>query len=250
MNNYSWVTLLSGDNYINGVLGLNYSLQKVNSKYPLHVILSDCSKNTLLVLERNNITYTKIKTESFKDLKGTAFTRTLQKLKIFDLKQYEKVIFLDADNIILQNIDYYFENKDFGFLVITENLPVDRYYGKGKVVIGQCFLISPNKTDISYDYIKERFQYSHMDDEEVLTDLWDENKLPHISICPLTDRMTVNYEKFPEPINPKWFHDNSMQYKKIFFAPNYFEIIDEFQLKLAIPEIFYERSKYYFDEIE
>ena len=246
MNNYSWVTLLSGDNYINGVLGLNYSLKQVKSKYPLYVIVSDCSKNILKILDQNEINYQIIKMECFKDQKGPPFTRTLQKLKIFDLKQFDKVIFLDTDIIVLKNIDYYF-NQDFGFMTTNLHLP-DNYIDKNMMVIGQCFLLSPNKINISYEEIKEKYQNIYMNDEEVLTELYINKILPNQTICPISDRLMINYEGFY--INePKWFHDNSLPYKKLFFCPNYYEIIDNFQLNLSIPEEFQERQRYIFDEI-
>jgi len=40
MNKYSYITLLSDDSYIYGVILLNESLKRVESKYPLKVLVT------------------------------------------------------------------------------------------------------------------------------------------------------------------------------------------------------------------
>ena len=41
MKKYCWTTLLATDDYVWGILGLYFSLQKVYSKYPLIPIVTD-----------------------------------------------------------------------------------------------------------------------------------------------------------------------------------------------------------------
>ena len=58
MNNYRYITLLSDDSYIFGVILLQESLKKVNTQYPLEVLVtSNVSKPVLNILEQLNLTY-------------------------------------------------------------------------------------------------------------------------------------------------------------------------------------------------
>ena len=41
MENYSYISLLTNDTYIYGILLLNESLKKVKSKYPLNVLITE-----------------------------------------------------------------------------------------------------------------------------------------------------------------------------------------------------------------
>jgi hypothetical protein len=52
MNNYSYITLLSDDSYIFGVILLQESMKKVNTKYPLEVLVTpNVSRAVLVMLE-------------------------------------------------------------------------------------------------------------------------------------------------------------------------------------------------------
>jgi len=52
MNNYRYITLLSDDSYIFGVILLQESLKRVDSQYPLEVIVTpNVSKPILKILE-------------------------------------------------------------------------------------------------------------------------------------------------------------------------------------------------------
>ena len=52
MGNYAYTTLLATDDYVYGVIGLLFSLQEVQSKYPLHIIVTNnISDYTLSLLD-------------------------------------------------------------------------------------------------------------------------------------------------------------------------------------------------------
>ena len=56
--NYSYMTLLSDDSYIFGIILLNKSLKEVGSVYPLEVLVtSNVSKPVLNILEQLNLKY-------------------------------------------------------------------------------------------------------------------------------------------------------------------------------------------------
>ena len=61
MNKYSYITLLSDDSYIYGVILLSESLKAVKSKYQLEVLVtSNVSKPIINVLDQLNLKYIKI----------------------------------------------------------------------------------------------------------------------------------------------------------------------------------------------
>lgn len=113
----AYVTVLSTDEYLIGVLVLNESLIKVNSKYKLVVLIndniSDEAKNILL---QKNIEVIKIKSIDLPEWiinnnnrKHTNWNYTFDKLAIFELTQFEKIVFLDSDMFVRNNIDELFD---------------------------------------------------------------------------------------------------------------------------------------------
>lgn len=105
--NYTWVTLLATDDYVSGVIGLNYSLLKVKSKYPLLVLAVDTlKKSTFQLLETENIKYIKVPFLKYnKKQDNHNYNLTINKFYIFSLTQYKKVCYLDADVIVIKNCD-------------------------------------------------------------------------------------------------------------------------------------------------
>ena len=117
---YSYVTVLTDDSYVYGVMILAYTLKQTKSKYPLHVLITeDVSGATKEILNQLNITYQlvdkipipqNIYNHNFQIDPRIAATwiNCLTKLKAFDLTQFEKIVFLDADLLLLKNIDHLF----------------------------------------------------------------------------------------------------------------------------------------------
>ena len=120
MNNYSYVTLLTDDSYIYGIIMLYGSLKKVNTKYPLTVLITDqVSKAPCEIMRQLGINYIKVPTRSISEeiyqenLKRDKYTAILwkdclTKFEIFKLIQFDKIVFLDADIYVLKNLDHLF----------------------------------------------------------------------------------------------------------------------------------------------
>lgn len=116
---YSYTTLLATDDYVFGVISLNYSLQKFHSVYPLTVMCLDTLKDeTLQLLQQFNIKYVIVPSLKIQEKADYRAHCTLNKFHMYSLTQFEKIIFLDADTILSTNIDNYF-NKTF---------PIGSYY--------------------------------------------------------------------------------------------------------------------------
>ncbi|KTW27804.1 hypothetical protein T552_02243 [Pneumocystis carinii B80] len=122
-----WVTLLSDlgykNGYLNGVLTLNYTLTKVKTQYPLLVIYtSKCPTNVLSILEKSGIKTKYVETlQPSKTLDyGTdtkRFNECFNKLRAFELFEYERVVFIDSDMIFMKNADELFDiHLDRGFI--------------------------------------------------------------------------------------------------------------------------------------
>ena len=61
MKNYSYVTLLTNDSYVYGVALLVESMKRVNTQYPLHVLIIDeVAEATIEILKQLKVTYEKV----------------------------------------------------------------------------------------------------------------------------------------------------------------------------------------------
>ena len=118
--NYSYMTLLSDDSYIFGIILLNKSLKEVNSAYPLEVLVtSNVSKPVLNILEQLNLKYYVV--EPLKSDEITQYNSQIDssfavtwhlcmtKFELFKMTQFDKIIYLDADIMVIKNLDHLFE---------------------------------------------------------------------------------------------------------------------------------------------
>lgn len=123
MKNYAYITLLSNDNYLEGVLLMHKSLQLVKTRYPLYCIINnnvgDYSRKVLQsfnipIIEVENINMPK-HIQEYNESKNPALAETwkycLNKFHIFKMTQFDKIIFLDADLYFQQNVDHVFNYK-------------------------------------------------------------------------------------------------------------------------------------------
>lgn len=111
-NNYSFISILSTNDYLDGLLVLFFSYKKTDSKYPFLVLLTpNISKKTILVLKKFNISYEILSEEIHNPTdvsKKHRWFKTYSKLSIFNQTKYSKVVYLDVDMLILKNIDELF----------------------------------------------------------------------------------------------------------------------------------------------
>lgn len=121
MKNYSYITLLTSDSYVYGVMMLNESLKQVNSQYPLLVLITNnVSLASKEILNQLNISYKDVETISIADeiyqhnlsidpVTAPLWKDSFTKFQMFKLIEYDKLIFLDADILVLKNLDNLFE---------------------------------------------------------------------------------------------------------------------------------------------
>lgn len=117
--NYAYVTMLSSKDYLPAVCILNASLRRVNSKFPLVAMVVDSiwSKEVQKVLSANNIMWELVPPLSYskeiqEKFSGKRVLNTASKVQLFTLKDYDKLVYLDADTLVVQNIDDLFSRPD------------------------------------------------------------------------------------------------------------------------------------------
>jgi alpha-N-acetylglucosamine transferase len=128
MKKYSFVSILTTDDYLDGVLVLKYSLDKTNSKYPfLLLVTPNLSESVISSLTRHNVDFAGIKKienpSLVSDPQLKRWNFTYSKLNIFGLTQFDKIVYLDADMLILKNIDDLFDKPHMSAVNMAGKLP-------------------------------------------------------------------------------------------------------------------------------
>jgi alpha-N-acetylglucosamine transferase len=126
----AYVTLLTSDSYLAPVLVLSDSLKRVRSTRKLLVLVTaelsaasvDCLAQqgieTRLIQPIGNPASNEYIKNLWRKLKGTAdkislYATVYTKLRIWELTQYRKVVFLDSDMMVLENTDELFGRPDW-----------------------------------------------------------------------------------------------------------------------------------------
>ncbi|MEM1485417.1 glycosyltransferase [Oscillospiraceae bacterium PP1C4] len=115
----SYLTLISSDNYLQGALVLNESLKRSHAKYKLTVLISaNVSSKVENILNKMQIDVIRInktvtidsKLEKHNEEVGYKhWNNTFDCLLSFGLCQFDKLVFLDSDMLVLENIDELFD---------------------------------------------------------------------------------------------------------------------------------------------
>jgi alpha-N-acetylglucosamine transferase len=123
-NMNGWITLLSSENYLPAVLILNQTMQNVKSKYPLIVGITEdiYSDKIITILHKYNIITEKIEKTSYakevvEKYSNHSVLNTASKIMLFSLDKYEKLIYIDADVYVKENMDELFDNYEDGSIL-------------------------------------------------------------------------------------------------------------------------------------
>ena len=111
---YAFVTVLSTNNYYKGVVALFESIKRTNTKYNNFVvvvnedifeyIIDDLKRRGYYVIRRNKIVFNSINYNNYK-----YWQNTFDKFHVFDLIEFDKIVYLDSDMIVVKNIDELFD---------------------------------------------------------------------------------------------------------------------------------------------
>lgn len=212
--NYIFLTYLSNDRDYKGALAINHMLKKYNSNYKLACItLENVSNNIINILQQADIVLYKYSlTESLKIFNyNEDFINYLVnkhyygKFLMYHLTMYDKIIYLDTDLLIRDNIDNLFlkdctENKcymtyDTEYNVLNNDLLLKNYTFNSGVVIFQ-----PNKQICCQFYLYLKNYYENninllKTDQDVFQKMNDNNiiNVQHLEYKYNCPSMSSNY---------------------------------------------------------
>lgn len=195
MKNYSYITVLSTEKYLEGALALAESLKRTKTKYPLSILITD---NISKQVEEKLINYnfkvirkSKINVPDSIKMKNeqgkfSHWTHTFDKLLLFELTEFDKLVYLDSDMYVRKNIDELFERKNM-------SATIDRRYGPiisedWKKLTSGLMVIEPKK-DVVYKFLELIANIgdkkAQIGDQDILqeSDLhWSEKEELHLDI--------------------------------------------------------------------
>lgn len=122
----AYVTLINSESYLKGLFVLYESLAKTKTDIPLVVFLPKRTpekvKNSILSYSKKSDNYSckllikesekdVILPQEVEDKNVSHWNGTLDKFLIFELTEYDKLVFIDSDMIVLNNVDHLFEKE-------------------------------------------------------------------------------------------------------------------------------------------
>jgi len=126
MNNYAYVTMTTNDLFVPGAIVVVKSLKMTKTEYPIYCMVSEeVSEQNRSLLEKAGcevVEVPKIHSSSSGE-DGDRFEigknwLTFTKLNVFNMTQFDKIVYLDADCVVLKNIDNMFEFESMsGYLL-------------------------------------------------------------------------------------------------------------------------------------
>lgn len=185
----AFITLLSSTNYYDGVVVLKRSLQAVKSQYPLYCALSaNVGEHIENSLKKENIETLRLiqhidmPERISSDIPYAHWNNTFDKLLIWGFTQFEKLVFLDSDLLILNNIDNLFEREAFSGVCAGKSYPGNEDWkgiNSGVMVLVPANDVKQALIDLIPTVVAEhRKQNRLIGDQDILqyylTDKWDD----------------------------------------------------------------------------
>lgn len=185
----AYVTLLSNARYLQGVIGLNRALKETKANYPLICALSagvpELCKNFLTKNGINCISFDKpaLQKPLLSEGHFAHWDYTFDKLKIWEFEQYDTLVFLDSDMLVLKNLDHLFEMKNFTSVCAGKSVPGHEHYkglNSGLIVIKPDMKIANELCHLANEITSQRTDKSQfIGDQDILHVYfpdWDEDK--------------------------------------------------------------------------
>ncbi|KAJ8458491.1 hypothetical protein OPV22_031417 [Ensete ventricosum] len=140
----AYVTFLAGDgDYVKGVVGLVKGLRKVKSGYPLVVaVLPDVPELHRRLLQAQGCIVREIEPvhppENQVQFAMAYYVINYSKLRIWNFVEYSKIIYLDADIQVYENIDHLFDMPDGYFYAVMDCFCEKTWSHSQQYSIGYC----------------------------------------------------------------------------------------------------------------
>lgn len=112
--NYTYVTVITTNDYVQGALALNASLRWSRARYGLVALLTEnISGHAERILRTHHIDTIRVSDitppDSAVESNKQRWNHTLAKLHVFSLSSFDKLVYLDCDMMVIRNIDALFE---------------------------------------------------------------------------------------------------------------------------------------------
>lgn len=165
MPNNAYITLLSTNNYLYACIGLMYSWKTTKSKYPFYcVVTKEITQENIRILKEigfkviiddlfiPNSYYNLLKEyestgsyaipvgNSTADLTKNGWQYAWTKLRIFGYTQFDKLLYIDADSYIFDNLDEIFERPAWSSVC-----EYDTPWTGLRRLVSSFFVIEPDK---------------------------------------------------------------------------------------------------------
>ncbi|KAM1061288.1 hypothetical protein ACFX2I_025727 [Malus domestica] len=144
MPSRAYVTFLAGNgDYVKGVVGLAKGLRKVKTAYPLVVaVLPDVPEDHRRILESQGCIVREIEPvyppENQTQFAMAYYVINYSKLRIWEFVEYEKMIYLDGDIEVYDNIDHLFDLPDGHFYAVMDCFCEKTWSHTPQYQIGYC----------------------------------------------------------------------------------------------------------------
>ena len=143
-----FVTTLNTDNYLPGVIVLDKTIRDTCSHRLFVLVSHDLKESTYEALRRRSIAFgyadnVVVNPELFADTADiySHWKNTLFKLRIFELTQFSKIVFIDGDIMVLGSIDDLFDRPDMSAVIAGRSYPGNEHWydlNSGVLVIEPC----------------------------------------------------------------------------------------------------------------
>ncbi|XP_021809713.1 galactinol synthase 1 [Prunus avium] len=140
----AFVTFLAGNgDYVKGVVGLAKGLRKIKSAYPLVVaILPDVPEEHREILRSQGCIVREIEPiyppENQIKFAMAYYVINYSKLRIWNFEEYSKMIYLDADIQVYENIDHLFDTPDGYFYAVMDCFCEKTWSHSPQYKVGYC----------------------------------------------------------------------------------------------------------------
>ncbi|KAK3415363.1 hypothetical protein EUGRSUZ_H00906 [Eucalyptus grandis] len=140
----AYVTFLAGTgDYVKGVVGLAKGLRRARSAYPLVVaVLPDVPAEHRLILEEQGCVVREIEPvyppENQTQFAMAYYVINYSKLRIWEFVEYSKMIYLDGDIQVFDNIDHLFDLEDGYFYAVMDCFCEKTWSHTPQYAIGYC----------------------------------------------------------------------------------------------------------------
>lgn len=181
-NFFCWVTLADSEKYLNEAFALALSLKKVNTMYPLYIIIPNTFSNHpkyqefLQIKDKylSNVFVLEKPALSFRD-DHIGFASTINKFYCIELlEKYNKVCFVDSDVIFYKNYDHIFFFEENNNNLKASWRPARDGNGNEESICGDVMVFCQDHKHL-LDYVKQHaLEYNQ--DETVVNELFYNTK--------------------------------------------------------------------------